>query len=85
MAARTITLMAPSKTFNIPGLGFSLAVIEDASLRAAFTAAAKDIVPHVNVLGAVAALAAYREGEPWLEACLRYLEANRDVVAEAVR
>ena len=85
VAARTITLMAPSKTFNIPGLGFSLAIIEDAGLRAAFTAAAKDIVPHINVLGTVAALAAYTEGAPWLDDCLRYLEATRDMVAAAVR
>ncbi len=81
---RTITLMAPSKTFNIPGLGFSLAVIEDPALRASFTAAAKDIVPHINALGYVAALAAYTEGEPWLDACLRYLTANRDYLDDFV-
>lgn len=85
IAARTITLMAPSKTFNIPGLGFSLAIIEDRDLRAAFKAAQKDIVPHVNVLGYTGALAAYTAGEPWLEACLRYLEANRDALAAYVR
>lgn len=85
VASRTITLMAPSKTFNIPGLGFSLAIIEDAQLRAAFNAAQKDIVPHVNALGYVAALAAYTEGEAWLNACLRYLEANRDYLMEQVR
>ncbi len=84
IAARTITLMAPSKTFNIPGLGFSLAIIEDSGLRAAFKAAQKDIVPHVNVLGYTGALAAYTEGEPWLEACLRYLEANRDILVSYV-
>lgn len=85
VASRTVTLMAPSKTFNIPGLGFSLAIIEDRELRARFKAAAKDIVPHINALGYVAALAAYAEGEPWLEACLRYLEGNRDYLAEHVR
>ncbi len=77
---RTITLMAPSKTFNIPGLAFSFAVVEEPALRAQFAAAAKDIVPHINVLGYVAALAAYTEGQPWLAACLRYLTANRDTV-----
>lgn len=84
IAAQTITLMAPSKTFNIPGLGFSLAIIENPKLRQAFKAAMKDIVPHVNVLGYTAALAAYSEGEPWLEACLRYLQANRDYLIETV-
>lgn len=81
---RTITLMAPSKTFNIPGLAFSFAVIEDPALRASFTAAAKDIVPHINALGYVAALAAYTEGEAWLDACLRYLTANCDYLCHFV-
>ncbi len=85
VASRTVTLMAPSKTFNIPGLGFSLAIIEDKELRARFKAAGKDIVPHINVMGYVAALAAYAEGEPWLEACLRYLQGNRDYLAEYVK
>ncbi|MGQ9491505.1 MAG: MalY/PatB family protein [Anaerolineae bacterium] len=85
VASRTITLMAPSKTFNIPSLGFSLAIIEDKDLRAAFKAAARDIVPHITALGYVAALAAYRAGEPWLAACLRYLQGNRDYLAEYVR
>lgn len=85
VSRRTITLMAPSKTFNIPGLGFSLAVIEDSALRTRFTAAAKDIVPHINALGYTAALAAYADGEPWLDACLRYLTANRDALYDFVR
>jgi len=84
IAARTITLMAPSKTFNIPGLGFSLAIIEDPTLRTRYEAAAQGIVPHVGALGYVAALAAYSEGELWLEACLHYLEENRNYLAAYV-
>jgi len=61
-AGRTITLMAPSKTFNIPGLGCSFAVIPDPMLREAFRRAMEGIVPHVNVLGYVAAQAAYEAG-----------------------
>ena len=57
--ARTITLMAPSKTFNTPGLGCSFAVISDPALRMAFSRAMEGIVPHVNVMGYVAAQAAY--------------------------
>lgn len=85
ISRRTITLMAPSKTFNIPGLGFSFAVIEDPALRTRFAAAAKDIVPHINALGYTAALAAYSEGEPWLDACLRYLTANCDALHDFVQ
>jgi len=84
IARRTVTVMAPSKTFNIPGLGFSFAVIEDTELRKQFNAAARDIVPHINALGYAGALAAYSEGEPWLEACIAYLRRNRDALMEFV-
>jgi cysteine-S-conjugate beta-lyase len=85
IAARTITLMAPSKTFNLPGLKCSVAVIPNAALREKFVAAQLDLVRAVNVLGYTAALAAYRDGQPWLDALLAYLEANRDFVVEYVR
>ncbi len=85
IAAQTITLMAPSKTYNIPGLGCSFAVIPDPVLRARFRAGQRGVVGHVNLLGYTAALAAYRDGGPWLEALLTYLEANRDFVTGYVR
>lgn len=81
---RTITLLAPSKTYNIPGLGCSFAVISDPGLRKSFIKAAGRIVPHVNLLGFTAAEAAYRHGEQWRQALLAYLRGNRDLVAEAV-
>jgi cystathionine beta-lyase len=83
-ARRTITLLAPSKTFNIPGLGCSFAVIPDRELHHAFRKAMAGIVPHVNTLGYVAALAAYRDGEEWRRALIDYLRANLDLVTEAV-
>lgn len=83
---RTITLMAPSKTFNLAGLKVSVAVIPDASLRERFMAARGDYVQaQVNVLGYAAAFAAYRDGDAWLAELLRYLEANRDYLADYVR
>ena len=85
VAARTITLMAPSKSFNLPGLKCAVAIIPNASLREKFVAAQLDLVRAVNVLGYTAALAAYRDGQPWLDELLRYLEANRDFVVESVR
>lgn len=85
IAARTITLLAPSKTFNLAGLKSAVAVIPDAALRERFLAARLDLVPAVNILGYVATTVAYRDGEPWLKALLGYLEASRDTLAEAVR
>ncbi len=83
-AQRTITLIAPSKTFNLPGLGCSLAIIADRALRARFQNAMAGIVPHVNALGYTAALAAYRDSREWRSALLDYLRGNRRLVAEAV-
>ena len=83
-ARRTITLQAPSKTFNIPGLGCSFAVIADHELRRAFRRAMGWIVPHVNTLGYTAALAAYSHGEEWRRELIVYLRRNRDLVTEEV-
>ncbi len=82
--AGIITLTAPSKTFNVPGLGCSFAIVGDPALRAAVCRAMDGIVPHVNVLGYVAAQAAYEHGEPWRKALLAYLRCNRDLVESAV-
>ncbi|HQP29690.1 MAG TPA: PatB family C-S lyase [Deltaproteobacteria bacterium] len=80
IAQRTITLLSPSKTFNLPGLGCSLAVIPDEGLRKRFTDVMQGIVPHVNTLGLTAALAAYRDGEDWRLALIDYLRHNRNLV-----
>ncbi|QKJ87505.1 cystathione beta-lyase [Paramixta manurensis] len=83
-AQRSVTLLAPSKTFNIAGLGASLAIIPNPELRQRFRAIAKGIVPSVDVLAFVAATAAWRDGQPWLDAQLDYLRANRDELVQRV-
>lgn len=83
-AARSITLVSPSKTFNIAGLGASCAIIPNPELRARFNATRQGIVPNVDVLALTAAEAAWRDGDPWLEALLTYLRANRDIVKAAI-
>jgi len=83
-AQRSITLMAPSKTFNIPGLGCAFAVIPDAGLRRRFERAMNGIVPHVNVLGLAACEAAYRDCTDWHRELIAYLAGNRDRVEAAV-
>ena len=84
VADRTVTLMAPSKTFNIPGLKCSVAVVPNPALRERLKRTQAGLVHGVNVLGYVAALAAYREGQPWLDALRRYLAANRELLYEYV-
>lgn len=83
-AQRSITLISPSKTFNIAGLGASLAIIPNAELRARFNRVRQGIVPSVDILSLVAAEAAWREGDAWLEAQLVYLRRNRDWLVEQV-
>ena len=83
-AKRCITLMAPSKTFNIPGLGCAFAVISDAKLRHRFERAMHGIVPHVNVLGLAACEAAYRDSGDWHRELIETLRTNRDLVFAAV-
>jgi cystathionine beta-lyase len=80
VADRTITFMSPSKTFNLAGLKCSFAVIRDPVLRKTWLRGMEGLIPHVNVLGIAAALAAYRDGEEWLTQCLAYLEGNRGLV-----
>jgi len=84
VAKRTITLMSPSKTFNLPGLGCAFAVIPDEKLRRRFVQAKSGIVPLVNALGFAAAEAAYRDCADWHAGLLEYLRGNRDTVARAI-
>ncbi len=84
LARRSITLMAPSKTWNIPGLGCAFAVIPDATLRRRFAGAMRGIVPHVNLLGLAAAEAAYRDCEDWRRALIGVLRGHRSRVEKAV-
>ena len=84
-AARTITLMAASKTFNLPGLGCAFAVIGEKNLRRRFKEAMAGIVPMVNALGYTAARAAFEDCDDWHAALLEYLRGNREIVQAAVR
>ncbi len=85
IAARTVTLLSPSKTFNLSGLECAFAVVQDPDLRRRFRASWQGLVPHVNVIGVVAATAAYRSGESWLAGLRHYLQGNCDAVCRAVR
>ncbi len=84
IAARTVTLMAPSKTYNVPGLGTSFAIISDPALRTRFNRAAAGIVAEVTALGFTACEAAYRDSEPWRQALLDVLRGNRDYLLDFI-
>lgn len=81
LAARTITLMGPGKTYNIAGLGAAFAVIENPELRRKFRLAMAHLVPDITAFGYTALLAALSDAESWRQELLAYLRGNRDIVA----
>lgn len=83
-AQRSITLIAPSKTFNIAGLGASMAIIPNPTLRRAFVKAKAGIVPDVNVLAYTAAEAAYEHGQVWLDEQLVLLRQHKQKLEETI-
>jgi cystathionine beta-lyase len=80
VANNTITLMAPSKTFNIPGLQFAFAIVPNAELRQKLHHASRGLLNWINLLAWEAAYAAYQQGEVWLQNTLAYLQSNRDML-----
>jgi cystathionine beta-lyase len=82
---KIITTIAPNKSFNIPGLGLSALVIPNAAERNAMKQAFESLhVGNYNPLSIAAFEAAYREGDQWLDALLRYLEDTRDFAADFI-
>src|SRR3546814_20286690 len=76
-ADNTIVCTAPSKTFNLAGLHTSNVIIPNPAIRERFqTALAACAMPGMKPFGIVATEAAYREGEPWLEAVMQYVAGN---------
>ena len=78
IADRTITLMAPSKTFNLPGFGCSFAIISNGELRRKFKRAMAGIVPDPPAMSFSLTEAAFRHGEKWRIQLLDYLRGNRE-------
>lgn len=81
-AQHSITLMAPSKTFNIAGLSCAVGIIPNPELRAKFKAAMRGLMPDMNYLGLHAAQAAWHDGHAWLTALKQHLNSNLDVLEQ---
>jgi len=83
VAARTITLHSATKAFNIAGLRCAIAYFGSSELHQRFTATVpRHLRGGIGLLGIYATLAAWREGQPWLDAVRRYLQGNRDLVGQ---
>lgn len=82
----TITLISPSKTFNIAGLFTSIAIVPNKELRERFTKSLEQMeIGHVSIFGRVGLEAAYSKGEGWLNEALLYIEDNIDFVIEYIK
>jgi cystathionine beta-lyase len=80
-----ITAMAPSKTFNIPGLNLSALIIADANQRVRISEVFDRMhVSAANPFSIVAFEAAYQHGDAWLDALIPYLQTTRDMVVDYV-
>ena len=84
IAQNTVTLMSPTKTFNIAGLQCSFAIVPNEKLRQKLQGSMRGLVMWVNLIGLNAALAAYRDGQEWLDQVLAYMELNRDFLFDYV-
>jgi cystathionine beta-lyase len=85
VANQTITLMAPSKTYNLAGLHCGFAIIQNSKLRRTWQTFSSGLIPGVNTMGHMAALAAFRSGQEWLGQVLHYIKGNRDYLAQYIR
>jgi cysteine-S-conjugate beta-lyase len=83
IARRTITCIAPSKTFNLAGLATSNVIISDPALRKSFCRVLDNIhITNGNLFGTAASIAAYTHGHEWLDALIGYIDNNVDYVKD---
>lgn len=79
----TITLIAPSKTFNLAGLSTSSAIISNPVLRKSFSGIIENLhVGNGNIFGNIASVAAYTHGGEWLNTLLSYINDNIEFVKQ---
>jgi cystathionine beta-lyase len=85
VAKHSITLIAPSKTFNVPGLFCGFAIIPNKELRQRYETMLRHLRVHVNSMGFHAARVAFSgQCDGWLKELRRYLKGNRDFVIDYV-
>jgi cystathionine beta-lyase len=85
VADQTVTLMAPSKTYNLAGLSCGFAIIQNSDLQKIWKNTSLGLIPGVNIMGPAAALAAFKEGQEWLDQVLIYLKNNQDFLSQYVK
>lgn len=83
IAQKTITCIAPSKTFNMPGISTSTLIIANDQVRRKYVHSLKALSLHLeSYFAAVALEKAYTEGAEWLDAVVQYIESNIDYLMQ---
>lgn len=85
-ALNSVTLVAPSKTFNLAGLSTSSVIIPNPELRKSFSRILENLhIGNGNIFGNIASAAAYSNGHKWLDALMAYLSGNVELVMDFCR
>ena len=81
----SVTCIAPTKAFNLAGIKSSAVVVPDKALREKiFAGISRDETDEPNILSCPAAIAAFNEGEAWLDELCEYISKNRAFTAEFI-
>ncbi len=84
IAQNTLTMIAPSKTYNLAGMACSVLIAQNKEIRETMAAALQSISAHVNIMGYEAAYGAYTGGDEWLRQALIYLKDNREFALDYI-
>lgn len=85
LANRTVTLIAPSKSFNVAGFSTAVAIVPNPARRAAYQAEVDKIhIENGNIFGSVALKTAYEQGDEWMVQVVDYLQGNVDFVYDFI-
>lgn len=85
IAQNTITMIAPSKTYNLAGMGCSVLIAQNKDIRETISNTLRGMGVHVNIMGFEAAYGAYTGGDEWLAQLLVYLKGNRDFAVDYIQ
>ncbi len=83
-AQLTVTLMSPTKTFNLAGLGGAVCIIQNPELRQRFKKGGRGISAKLSTFAFISMLIAYRDCEAWREELLAYLQSNCEYLADRI-
>jgi cystathionine beta-lyase len=85
VANRAITFVSASKGWNIPGLKCAQAVVASEPMRQLVDRLPQEFIGRVGNLGIIGSIAAYNDGEPWLDDLLLVIDRNRRMLAGLLR